>query len=98
MKDSLTLRIDRDDEVVLPAAVADGDLSLSELGALVVIAAVAQGSHDFTSPRMQSEDMVNAVKSLMKREIFTATVEGGTVKLNIDLDKAMPPDSDEDSE
>jgi hypothetical protein len=47
MSDELTLRIQREDEIVLPSAILDGALTLPELGALILLAAIAEGQVGF---------------------------------------------------
>lgn len=88
----LTLRIQRDNEVVLPAAVLDGELSLPELGALVILAAVAEGYAGFDHPRMQDNEVQAAIKKLKDRGVFNVTVEGNSVHIGVELDNAMPPE------
>ncbi len=93
MSDTLTLRIQRNDEIVLPSAILDGELTLSELGALVILAAVAEGHAGFDHPRMQDEEVLAAVKKLTERGVFNVTVQDRKLNISVDLDKAMPPES-----
>ncbi len=86
----LTFRVPHDSEVVLPSAVIDGDLSLSELGALIILAAVAEGYAGFDHPRLQTDETLAAVKALKDRGIFSVTVEGNAVNIGVDIDKALP--------
>lgn len=90
MANELTLRIQHDDEVTLPSAILDGPLSLAEIGALVMVAAVAEGQASLDHPRMATDEVVAAMNKLRERGIFTATVEGKKLKLDFNLDPAIP--------
>lgn len=85
--DSITLRIDDKTDVVLPSFVATSTLPLAEIGALFCFAATVAEGVDLTHPRFQTPEMIEAAQRLRERGIFSAGVEGSTVKLAFDLDR-----------
>lgn len=86
----LTLRIDNGDETVLPTAVLDGPLSLAEIGALVLLTALAEDDIALDHPRIVSLEAVEAIKSLRERGVFEVAVDGTNVSMRVVMDKALP--------
>lgn len=98
MQDNLTLNIKSDDEITLPAAVLDGELSLAEIGMLFFLVGIGEGVADFEHPRFQSdnEEITKLCASLKERGVFDVKVVGKTIKLNVDIEKACPVQEDDD--
>lgn len=90
----ITFRIKDDDEIILPAAVLDSKLSISEIGTLVFLVALNEGFVNFGHVRILDPEMSAAMKRLKERGIVKVTVNLGKVTIEIDLDKAMPPEAE----
>lgn len=86
----LTLRIDNGDETVLPTAVLDGPLSLAEIGALVLLTALAEGGIGLDHPRILGGEAMDGIKSLKERGVFEIAVDGTNVNMRVVMDKALP--------
>jgi len=99
---SLLLDIhDDDNEIAIPSCLADSNLTLSEIGVLFCLTAIAEtgkGIHRFD--RGDSE-FLDAMKELKKKGILTMNLTGNNLKLHIDLDKvqtALPESPQSESE
>lgn len=86
----LTLNIRNEGEVTLPGELANSSLSLSEIGALLCFIAITSGEIDVKPERFASEEMQKSVGSLREKGVIKARLDGATVKVEVDLDAAMP--------
>lgn len=98
MQDNLTFNLKGDDEIALPAAILDGELSLAEIGMLFLLVGIWEGVADFGHPRFESdnEEITKLCASLKERGVFDVKVVGKTVKVNVDIEKACPVQEDDD--
>lgn len=85
---SLTLSVQNDDEITLPAGIAVSSLSLAEIGAVVVMACLQheQPDQDGLAARMNSEEMMTASQSLKNKDILKIGMSEGKLSINIDLE------------
>ena len=85
---SLELTVKNENEITLPRTLAASPLTLSEIGAIVVMACLdtLQENEDGLAARLRSEEMQTALKSLKERGVFAIAVEGKTVTIKLKLD------------
>lgn len=86
----MNLKIDRGDTVEIPAEIVNGPLSLAEIGAIVVLAAIQSGHTEFDNHNVTTPEGIAALKALRERGVFSAAMADGELKISVDLDKAMP--------
>lgn len=85
----MELQIKSDDEISLPAAIAASPLTLAEIGAIACIACIeaTQGAdEEGLSKRLQSPEMMEALKSLKERGVFSIGMDGNTVSMKLNLE------------
>ena len=92
----LNLIIREDGDITLPGEIANSTLTLAEIGALVCFAALQTGEVELNPARFDA-DMHAAINSMKAKGVIKASVDGRTVKIDIDLSSVMPAD-DEESE
>lgn len=90
----LKFNLHDDGEVTLPGKIANSTLTLAEIGALVCLAALQTGEVEINPARFDDE-LSAAIKSMQAKGVIKASVEGRTVKIEIDLDVVMPAADDE---
>lgn len=93
---SVELRIVRDDECVLPNWLPLTSLTLEEIGAVFVLAAMNSGclpeeDNEIQVLAKRFEDGNAAFTSLRQKGLMTAEVADGVLMLGIDLDKLTKP-------
>lgn len=95
--DPIKLTVASDDEIIIPALMGAGPLSLEELGGLVIFMGMVHALKlPLDDPERQAFDarfndpaIERMVKDFRDREIVSATIEDGTLRLIVDLDKAL---------
>lgn len=84
---SLELNIKHDDEIVLPARIAQSKLTLAQIGAIACMACLENAGGDLESmaDRLNSAEMQATMKELAELKVFTVGREGNTVTMRLDL-------------
>lgn len=97
MDNELTLRVEQEHEVSLPVRVIDTNLSLADIGALVMITALADGKAGLDHPRLATPEVRSTMSALRERGIFAASFSDRALKLEIDLGPALEKQGGDDA-
>lgn len=81
---SLNLAFRCENEIVLPAGLAESGLTLAEIGAITCLACLQQGAAD-DAAIFGTKEIQDAMKSLMAKNIFKPRFEDGAIKIDVDL-------------
>lgn len=86
------LVFDEPDEITLPAWVGRTSLSLSEIGAVCVLACMQkEGIHPMLE-RLESREMITASMALQEKGILKVSISGPKVEMLVCLDSVTPAD------
>lgn len=85
---AIELAVKSEDEITLPAGLATSQLTLSEIGAVAVLACLECqcDNYEALKQRLASPEMLAAIKRLKELGVLAAVVEGRTVTLQVKLD------------
>lgn len=85
---NLKLLLQEDGEVTLPAGLCAADLSLDELGTLLILACITEGSNGPAFLRwLVVPGFASSMKSLIDKKVIAISVVDGRVKLDVDFDR-----------
>ena len=91
-----------DDEIVLPAWLHASTLSLEEIGAVVVLACLAEPQeewiHPFVEARLAGADFKRVAKILNEKDLLSGARKGDRICVGIDLEKTKPEEPKVQSE
>jgi predicted transcriptional regulator YheO len=79
--------------IALPTALLDSTLTLDEIGALVLLQAIADQHVPMNHERMRSAEGVNTVQRLHGKGIFALASTNGQLTVALDFTKATPANS-----
>lgn len=83
---SIEFTVKPENEISMPAGLVGSPLTLAEIGAIFCLACLdSPKEQSGVSTRMDSTEMADALKSLKEEGILTATLEGNTATLHLNL-------------
>lgn len=86
----LNLKVDYEDEISLPVSIHKSELSLSEIGAIVILMCMdAEGSPTAVLNRKESKDIQDAFKSLADKRILNTEFASGELKIQLNWNKIL---------
>lgn len=88
---SISLKIEDQDEITLPDWIGGTSLTLAEIGAIACFACLQNGSEvPEVSERIGTEEMARAMGSLKEKGVMKAQLVGSRLSVEIDLDAVSP--------
>ena len=91
---SINLKIDNEDEISLPVDIYKSKLSLSEIGAIVILMCMDATGDSSVLNRIvakDAQDAQEAFKGLIDKGILKGEFSNGELKFQLDLDKLVLP-------
>lgn len=87
---SLSFDMDDSDEIAVPSCLADSNLSLAEIGALICFTAMSETGEGLKRFERGEDEFLTAFKSLKEKGILTASLKDRNLSLHFDFDKIQP--------
>lgn len=82
----MTLDIQDKDAIKIPASALETMATLEELGAILVILAMANPAfYPMAAARVNDPNFPNVIRGLADKGIATASVEAGSISINLNL-------------